>query len=318
MRNSCGLTASKDSAVGFQGGRPPDGTVCFAESDILERTGSPIPSDVQPLQKKGRSVDDRISDEMMAVDEGGQGDSQSKGESGMARGMGAGNPAMPMMSFRDMLIGDKGNKEISELDVEEACGKEDVVVENVAAVKEVTRDPKDLYGPWMQVVNRGRRPVGSRGFGASNVGRGRSGVLPGSRFAVLEEDMGQAGGIMDAVRVEGESRDQVDETIPVEKVGNTSSGAAAGTMPMRAGSIRRVDIGNGAGSSVAPRQTGGVENDEMRVVEESGQGDMVDFAARGLVVGAKTTLDSVGEGRVRIGECGLLFGVGYYGNCDAP
>ncbi|KAK9047786.1 hypothetical protein V6N11_053620 [Hibiscus sabdariffa] len=57
--------------------------------------------------------------------------------------------------------------------------------------------------------------------------------------------------------VEGESRDQVDETIPVEKVGNTSSGAAAGTMPMRAGSIRRVDIGNGAGSSVAPRQTGG-------------------------------------------------------------
>ncbi|KAK8620102.1 hypothetical protein V6N13_066587 [Hibiscus sabdariffa] len=225
MRNSCGLTASKDSAVGFQGGRPPDGTVCFAESDILERTGSPIPSDVQPLQKKGRSVDDRISDEMMAVDEDGQGDSQSKGESGMARGMGAGNPTMPLMSFRDMLIGDKGNKEISELDVE--------------------------------VVNRGRRPVGSRGFGASNVGRGRSGVLPGSRFAVLEEDMGQAGGIMDAVRVEGESRDQVDETIPVEKVGNTSSGAAAGTMPMRAGSIRRVDIGNGAGSSVAPRQTGG-------------------------------------------------------------
>ncbi|KAK8496604.1 hypothetical protein V6N11_034514 [Hibiscus sabdariffa] len=69
--------------------------------------------------------------------------------------------------------------------------------------------------------------------------------------------MGQAGGIMDAVWVEGESRDQVDETIPVEKVGNTSSGAAAGTMPMRAGSIRRVDIGNGAGSSVAPRQTGG-------------------------------------------------------------
>ncbi|KAK8684955.1 hypothetical protein V6N13_040967 [Hibiscus sabdariffa] len=259
MRNSCGLTASKDSAVGFQGGRPPDGTVCFAESDILERTGSPIPSDVQPLQKKGRSVDDRISDEMMAVDEGGQGDSQSKGESGMARGMGAGNPTMPMMSFRDMLIGDKGNKEISELDVE--------------------------------VVNRGRRPVGSRGFGASNVGRGRSGVLPGSRFAVLEEDMGQAGGIMDAVRVEGESRDQVDETIPVEKVGNTSSGAAAGTMPMRAGSIRRVDIGNGAGSSVAPRQIGGVENDKMRVVEELGQGDMVDFVARGLVVGAKTTLD---------------------------
>ncbi|KAK9009773.1 hypothetical protein V6N11_036299 [Hibiscus sabdariffa] len=218
--------------------------------------------------------------------------------------------------------------------------------------------------------------------------------------------MGQAGGIMDAVRVEGESRDQVDETIPVEKVGNTSSGAAAGTMPMRAGSIRRVDIGNGAGSSVAPRQIGGVENDKMRVVEELGQGDMVDFVARGLVVGAKTTLDfdskgrlvsecnsnevprpvsvstmvngeswdwnrlqgwlplpilekleacpisktsfgddvpgwrwtenrcftvgsayehlvteearNVGEGRVRIGECGLLFGVGYYGNCDAP
>ncbi|KAL4309394.1 hypothetical protein GQ457_01G051690 [Hibiscus cannabinus] len=141
--------------------------------------------------------------------------------------------------------------------VHEACGKEDVVVENVAAVEEITRDPKDLYGPWMQVVNRGRRPVGSRGFGASNVGRGWSGVLSGSRFAVLEEDMGQAGGTMGAVQVEGESRDQADETIPVEKVGNTSSGVVAGTMPMRAGSIRRVDVGNGAGSSMAQRQTGG-------------------------------------------------------------
>ncbi|KAL4285489.1 hypothetical protein GQ457_16G010300 [Hibiscus cannabinus] len=483
MRNPCGLTASKDSAVGFQGGRPPDGTVCFEESDILERTGSSIPSDVQPLQKKGRRVDDRISDEMMVVDEGVQGDSQSKGESGMARGMGAGDLTMPMLSFRDMLIGDKGNKEISELDVEvgeedvrvggsstlpeisfsdrihdeinaqlansvvvcllgksigyrallsriqnlwspsggmslidldneyylvrftleedfqkvvkggpwviygsylmvqpwsrcfstkedhpsqimavvridykttegkrghfarlaimvdlhkplvsyiiidgyrqdieyeglpvicykcgkfghvqEACGKEDVVVENVAAVEEITRDPKDLYGPWMQVVNRGRRPVGSRGFGASNVGRGRRGVLSGSRFAVLEEDMGQAGGTMDAVQVEGESRDQVDETIPVEKVGNTSSGAVAGTMPMRAGSIWRVDVGNGAGSYVAQRQTEGVENDEMRVVEESGQCDMVDFAARGSVVGAKTTLDSGKHVVVRVEE----------------
>ncbi|KAL4384625.1 hypothetical protein GQ457_15G012350 [Hibiscus cannabinus] len=185
--------------------------------------------------------------------------------------------------------------------VQEACGKEDVVVENVAAVEEVTRDPKDLYGPWMQVVNRGRRPVGSRGFGASNVGRGRSGVLSASRFAVLEKDMEQAGGTMDAVQVEGESRDQADKTIPVEKVGNTSSGAVAGTMPMRAGSIRRVDVGNGAGSSVAQANRG-VENDEMRVVGESGQGDMVDFAARGSVVGAKTTLDSGKHVVVRVEE----------------
>ncbi|KAK8545301.1 hypothetical protein V6N12_026137 [Hibiscus sabdariffa] len=47
---------------------------------------------------------------------------------------------------------------------------------------------------------------------------------------------------------------------------------------------------------------GGVENDEMRVVEESGQGDIVDFAARGLVVGAKTTLDSDSKGRL-VSEC---------------
>ncbi|KAL4318284.1 hypothetical protein GQ457_18G011590 [Hibiscus cannabinus] len=137
--------------------------------------------------------------------------------------------------------------------VQEACGKEDVVVENVAAVEEVKRDPKDLYGPWMHVVNRGCRPVRSRGFGASNVGRGRSDVQSGSRFAVLDEGMGPDCGTVVAVQVEDESRGQVD----LVKAGNGSSGVVDEIMPASVGNPRCVNAGNGAGSSVAQRQAGG-------------------------------------------------------------
>ncbi|KAK8647884.1 hypothetical protein V6N13_121608 [Hibiscus sabdariffa] len=307
---SAGLCAKEVSAAGFQGGRPPDGTVCFDDSEVLERPGSPILSGFQPVKKKGRRVDVRLSDEMMVVDEESQGKLHTEGESNLACGLGIGDQNLPMPSFKDMLIGDKEhvkrNKEINDLDVEvreedvrEACGKEDVVVENTEAVEEVKRDLKDLYGPWMQVVNRGRRPAGNRGFGASNVGRGRGGVKSGSRFMVLEEDMGPDEGTVDAAQVEDENRGQV----ALVKAGNGSNGVVAEPMPDSVGSPRRVNAGDEAGSSMVQRQAGGgVDNDELRVVENTGQGFLVDVAASGTVVGAKTTLDSGKHVVVRVEE----------------
>ncbi|KAK8659278.1 hypothetical protein V6N13_029484 [Hibiscus sabdariffa] len=69
------LCATDGPTIGIQRRRPPDGTVFLEESGVLERPGSPIPSGFRPVQKKGRRVDIPITDEMMVVDEGLQGES---------------------------------------------------------------------------------------------------------------------------------------------------------------------------------------------------------------------------------------------------
>ncbi|KAL4347073.1 hypothetical protein GQ457_17G019390 [Hibiscus cannabinus] len=66
----------------------------------------------------------------------------------------------------------------------ENCGIE-TGTGNAGGELENARDPKELYGPWMQVVNRRRRPLGNRNANTGDAaGRRRVGSM-GSRFVVL-------------------------------------------------------------------------------------------------------------------------------------
>ncbi|KAK8657778.1 hypothetical protein V6N13_036001 [Hibiscus sabdariffa] len=94
-------------AVGFKGGRPPDEVVVVDRVNILERSGSSVPEVVQPLQKRGRNLEEA----MLIDDESGQvapdgvvlvGD----GSQVQAAADGLSAPSIP--SFKDKLVGSKG------------------------------------------------------------------------------------------------------------------------------------------------------------------------------------------------------------------
>ncbi|KAK8622206.1 hypothetical protein V6N13_121691 [Hibiscus sabdariffa] len=91
----------------FQRGRPPDDVVVVEGLNVLERSGSPVPQAVQPLQKRGRGLEEAmlIDDELIneetevrVLDGGGQ---QLKDAAG-------GMSELPIPSFKDKLVGDKG------------------------------------------------------------------------------------------------------------------------------------------------------------------------------------------------------------------
>ncbi|KAK9021263.1 hypothetical protein V6N11_011261 [Hibiscus sabdariffa] len=93
-------------AVGFKGGRPPDEVVVVDRVNILERSGSSVPEVVQPLQKRGRNLEEA----MLIDDESGQvapdgvvlvGD----GSQVQAAADGLSAPSIP--SFKDKLVGSK-------------------------------------------------------------------------------------------------------------------------------------------------------------------------------------------------------------------
>ncbi|KAL4348482.1 hypothetical protein GQ457_17G005590 [Hibiscus cannabinus] len=59
MTSSVGERMAGNGVVnGFQGGRPPDAMVAVEAVGSLERPGSPVPQAVQPLQKRGRGLDE--------------------------------------------------------------------------------------------------------------------------------------------------------------------------------------------------------------------------------------------------------------------
>ncbi|KAK8619383.1 hypothetical protein V6N13_133345 [Hibiscus sabdariffa] len=69
----------------------------------------------------------------------------------------------------------------------ESCGKDNGNGEEGSSPKEVW-DPKELYGPWMQVVNRRRKALGTRNNERGKI-NGNQGVgVMGSRYAILQED----------------------------------------------------------------------------------------------------------------------------------
>ncbi|KAK8501942.1 hypothetical protein V6N12_019680 [Hibiscus sabdariffa] len=77
------------------------------------------------------------------------------------------------------------------------CGEPNCGDDPAEGVKEVStekRDPSELYGPWMQVVIRRRRPGNTSLKQIQGVGAGPSRTTCGSRFEVLEEE---GGGVSD-------------------------------------------------------------------------------------------------------------------------
>ncbi|KAK8586553.1 hypothetical protein V6N13_010142 [Hibiscus sabdariffa] len=105
----------------------------------------------------------------------------------------------PSISFKQSLMGTSDKQRASELieeldvDITDAdCGKyghakEVCGVPELALVTDKTSDqrkPEDLYGPWMQVVNRRRRNVGNLNLGV-NGGTRKERDTRGSRFTVL-------------------------------------------------------------------------------------------------------------------------------------
>ncbi|KAL4279846.1 hypothetical protein GQ457_03G007300 [Hibiscus cannabinus] len=108
-------------AVGFKGGRPPDDVVVVEGINALERSGSPVPGVVQPLQKRGRSLE-----EPMIIDD------EPRNVASEVRGLDGGDPQLKgaatglsessIPSFKDKLVGDKvvssNSRPLTDLDVD--------------------------------------------------------------------------------------------------------------------------------------------------------------------------------------------------------
>ncbi|KAK8631046.1 hypothetical protein V6N13_079811 [Hibiscus sabdariffa] len=205
---------------GSHGGQPPDSMLAPSESvvsseevQVLERHGSPIPSENMPVTKRGRtgaaSEGVRLEDGSEPTDTDtnmGEVDAATNlvdsidfptlttGPSLIPTGH-VGGPPKP--SFRDSLLGRDGTRTtdhlISELDVEvtdddDLCGKEAVGTTNNEV--EIGRDPKELFGPWMQVTNRRRRAPSNRKIGAVTDTTIPAPTSRGSRFAILQDPLG--------------------------------------------------------------------------------------------------------------------------------
>ncbi|KAK8626107.1 hypothetical protein V6N13_133759 [Hibiscus sabdariffa] len=93
--------------VGFKGGRPPDEVVVVDGMTALERSGSPVPGEVQPLQKRGRNLEEA----MIIDDESGKVTPENLGLVGGVSQVqvAADRMSEPLIpSFKDKLVGSKG------------------------------------------------------------------------------------------------------------------------------------------------------------------------------------------------------------------
>ncbi|KAK8627761.1 hypothetical protein V6N13_135363 [Hibiscus sabdariffa] len=200
---------------GSHGGRPPDlmpaptaSAVSGKDVQVLERHGSPIPSEVMPMAKRGRtgtasgcdSMEDgkEVSDYDTSMGEVDASTNLKGSTDNPVQTMGPSlvqvrhDDGQPKLSFRDSLLGKDGGRStlqtISELDVEDLCGKDTAGIKNPEV--EVGRDPKELYGPWMQVTNRRRRGSGSHKNVDTTTTAMTAPVTRGSRFAILQDPQG--------------------------------------------------------------------------------------------------------------------------------
>ncbi|KAK8656054.1 hypothetical protein V6N13_108613 [Hibiscus sabdariffa] len=170
--------ATGDLIPGNKCGRQPENVISLEDCSILERPGSPVVAELQPASTKGRNFEEQMEERVL--------------------------------SFKDTLIGGIDRKQeellVEDLDVEYGHAKEVCVMQgNQVAEGEshpIHRDLNELYGPWMQVVNKRRRNMINVGTpsGSNGVSNGRS--VGGSRHAVLtnEEEIDAGGDV-------GESRE---------------------------------------------------------------------------------------------------------------
>ncbi|KAK8704799.1 hypothetical protein V6N13_048411 [Hibiscus sabdariffa] len=186
------------------------------EFPALQRSGSPFAEEKQRVAKKGRNVVNPSGEnetEMPCASIGTDicmgavgGDGSHQGMQGLVAkvpndppasfvsGVAVGGDAFvatAKASFWDMLMGDNSPvipaRQLSDLVVEVLEADESSNATTVPEAAGGSRKPEDLYGPWMQVVNRRRRPVASKNE--------KSGLQPdqltsrksGSRFESLSE-----------------------------------------------------------------------------------------------------------------------------------
>ncbi|KAK8627654.1 hypothetical protein V6N13_135259 [Hibiscus sabdariffa] len=193
--------------LGNMGGRPPDNVVSMEECSVRERPVSSDAVDLQPASKKGRNFEDPkevLEQPEMVTAEGRNQGLEANAFSGSQE---------RVASFKETLLGgiDRNHEEllVEELDVE--VRDEDVLIRgdgvlleirfsdrevcglqaNQVAEGEVTsirRDPHELYGPSMQVVNKRRKNMTkTSALGGSN-GASNGGIPRGSRFVVLTDE----------------------------------------------------------------------------------------------------------------------------------
>ncbi|KAL4304528.1 hypothetical protein GQ457_10G007360 [Hibiscus cannabinus] len=150
------------------------------------------------------------------------------------------------------------------------------------------RDESELYGPWMQVVNRRRRSGGYMNPSGSFTRSRASGKASGSRFMVLADDVVGTGGEADAGRG-GPTVSIQASPIHVEIREENREGEAQ--REMVAVSPRRRD----AVESSEPMTDGNRLGRDIRASCTLGgteQGDQTKVAAQGTVRGGKSSLNS--------------------------
>ncbi|KAK8662828.1 hypothetical protein V6N13_024715 [Hibiscus sabdariffa] len=164
--------------VGSANGRPPD--ECIVVEDVMmDRPRSPLLEDAQRQTKKGRSIDHSDNSLDFAMTES-------------DTGIGLMNLQPQKPSFREMLIG--GSKAIPEkkslcdLDVDVAEDDENDANKTIEKENRDLRKPNELYGPWMQVTSRKRRPGVARQEGNIVPTTDKDHQILGSRFAPLSDD----------------------------------------------------------------------------------------------------------------------------------
>ncbi|KAK8647818.1 hypothetical protein V6N13_121545 [Hibiscus sabdariffa] len=193
-----GAMINGDVLVGNPGGRPPEDIVLDGNLNSLERPGSPILVVDQPGCKRGR-MDDGLMEDLIDPEDG-LGNLMTEGDrrttmvmedDGRTKHLMQGSKEN-VMSFKDTLLGKSNGpnsaQALSELDVEETCGLTEVTTD-IGEPGVEARDPKALYGPWMQVTNRRRRNDTNQSATNLNKGTGEIKNPMGSRFAALFESL---------------------------------------------------------------------------------------------------------------------------------
>ncbi|KAK8711756.1 hypothetical protein V6N13_147023 [Hibiscus sabdariffa] len=186
------------NAAGSYRGRPPNLILTVDEPSCLERPGSPLATEIQPFNKKGRSLAENETDVPMGdrveARTGAFGrDPLVVADSKNGDGGSGENSQQPTPSFRDKLLGTTSAQW-------EVCGITSNVETTVVAGS-TPRNSDDLFGPWMQAPSRRRRNVPPKKDVGSGAGRVSRSGGSGSRFSVIADVQESAAADEDFVHV---------------------------------------------------------------------------------------------------------------------
>ncbi|KAK8663624.1 hypothetical protein V6N13_083433 [Hibiscus sabdariffa] len=326
------------SILGNNGGRPPDVTVHMEDDMVLERSGSPVDGNDQLAWKKGRNCEGSSkflmqSASMHSAERGVALESNSH-SGGQEQGLSFRDTLMGgigriesdalvedldvEVQEEDVIIrkdgdlpeirfSDRVHTAIDEKLAKSVCGKyghakeiygtqEPQLAESGSRPMQCARS--ELYGPWMQVVNR-RRTNGRYMNPLGSVTRPRaSEKAGGSRFMVLAEDGIEPNGEADDGR--GGTTDPI-QTSPIHVEIRVEN---------REGEAQRVMV------AVSPRRSA-PKSDDIRLgrdlrnsgpLDGTDQGDQTKVAAQGSVRHGKSSLNSMQHTAVTVDESATVRG----------